>query len=118
MTPQEAIYDFIRRAENFAQIMANAGAPVKFHEFYRGEQDQNQAYARGASKARFGESAHNFAMGADYHFDRYGWAVPDQWWEFGDEVAKMVGLKSGLSFGDGNHLELPGWKSWKPYFLV
>jgi len=114
----DAIYDFIARATQFAELMAQAGAPVKFHDYYRDEATQNAYFARGASKARWGQSSHNFALGADYHFADHGWNVPKQWWQFGDTIARQVGLVSGIAYGDANHVELPGWRSWKPYFSV
>jgi len=114
----KAIETFIQRAELFAGIMAANGVPVRFHSYWRGEIEQNQAYERGSSKARYGESSHNFGLGADYHFDQYGWNVPKEWWAYGDKVAKYVGLTSGIDYGDANHIELPGWKKWRVHFLT
>ena len=118
MGPWDAINEFQKRAQLFAEIWSQVGYPIKFHEYYRGPEAQEDAFRRGASKARFGQSPHNFGLGADYHFVTYGWNVPKEFWEYGDSLARYVGLESGLSFGDANHLQLPGWKSWKPYFLV
>jgi len=115
---EAVIQAFIDRANLFAGIMADAGLPVRFHEYYRGEQAQNEAFARGASKARFGQSPHNFGLAADYHFDPHGWNVPKEWWQYGDRVARYIGLESGLDYGDANHIQLARWKQWKAYFLV
>lgn len=112
MTLADAQMDFLNRLEGFFQIMAWAGAPVKFHSYYRSPQEQNELYFAGKSKARAGQSAHNYGLAVDYHFDPQGWNVPKDWWEFGDQVARYVGLESGISWRDANHIQLRGWKQW------
>lgn len=118
MGAAEIIKDFQQRAQLFAEIWARVGYPIKFHSYYRGEIEQNTLFEKGSTKARFGQSAHNYGLGVDYHFEHYGWNVPKDFWAFGDEIARYVGLESGVSYGDANHIQLPGWKNWKPYFLV
>lgn len=110
--------EFQRRVQLFAELWAQTGYPIRFHSYYRGPQEQEQAYMRGASKARFGQSAHNYYLAVDYHFDKYGWNVPKEFWEYGDKLARYIGLESGISYGDANHIQLTGWKTWKAYFLV
>lgn len=111
----DAQQEFLRRVEAFWQIMGWAGAPVKFHSFYRSPQEQNELYQAGKSAARAYQSAHNFGLAADYHFDPQGWKVPEEWWQFGDQVARYVGLETGISWKDANHIQLPGWKLWKSF---
>lgn len=117
-TAYQIAVEFIRRVELFSNAWAAEGYPVRFYQYYRGPQEQEAAYNRGASKARFGQSAHNFYLAVDYFFDKYGWDVPKEFWEYGDQLAKQFGLASGLAYGDANHIEMQGWKQWKPYFLV
>lgn len=113
MTQNEAIQDFVRRAGWFAEIMAWAGAPIRWHSYFRSGQEQEELFRKGATKARAGQSAHNYGLAADYHFQDHGWNVPDSWWEYGDMVARYVGLTTGKSYGDANHIEYGGWKIWK-----
>lgn len=113
-----AIYDFAAKAGQFQQIWLQLGYPVKFYQYYRSGQEQEAAFARGASKARAGQSAHQYYLAADYMFDKYGWDVPKEYWEYGDQIAKYVGLESGISYGDANHIQYPGWKNWKPYLIA
>lgn len=117
-TALQVATEFAKRAQLFAQLWEAAGYPIRFHEYYRGPEAQEAAFQRGASKARFGQSAHNFYLAVDYHFDKYGWNVPKAFWEYGDELARMIGLETGILYGDANHLELSGWKTWKAYFLA
>lgn len=118
MGPLDAIKQFQERAQLFAQLWEQVGYPIKFHSYYRGPAEQETLYQKGASKARFGASAHNFGLGADYHFQKYGWEVPKAFWEYGDSLARYIGLETGITYGDANHIQLPGWKNWKSYFLV
>lgn len=113
MNLADAQTEFIRRLERFWQIMAQIGAPVEFHEFYRSPQRQNELYFQGKTKAKAGQSSHNWGLAVDYHFQGRGWSVPKDWWEVGDLVARYVGLESGISYQDANHIQMPGWKTWK-----
>jgi len=110
---EQAIRTFLERADLFAGIMYQYGVPVRFHSYLRGELEQNQLFEKGSTRARYGQSAHNYGLAADFHFDQYGWNVPKDWWEFADKVAKYVGLETGITYGDANHIQLPGWKRYK-----
>jgi uncharacterized protein YcbK (DUF882 family) len=103
---------FLSKLEQFWQIMAYIGAPVEFHEYYRSPQRQNELYFQGKTKAKGGQSSHNWGLAVDFHFERHGWNVPKDWWEMADMVARYVGLESGAGYQDANHIQLPGWKQW------
>lgn len=117
MGPIEIVEAFVLRVDLFSKDMESAGAPIVIHEWYRGPEQQETAYKKGASKARFGSSAHNYYLAVDYHFLHYGWKVPAAWWYYGDTIARQYGLVSGVNYGDGNHIELEGWKTWKSLFV-
>ena len=76
----EAQEKFIDGAVAIYQHLEAVGYPIRFHEYYRDREAQNRYYASGASKAKFGESPHNYGLAADYHWKDYGWDVPDSWW--------------------------------------
>lgn len=85
---------------------------------YRGEADQNRAFANGNSKARFGQSPHNYKMAVDFvHFQRM-WQLTRKEWEIigliGKEVARRKNIKitwgGDWRFWDPAHWELADWK--------
>lgn len=109
---------------------------------YRGPADQLAALERGDSRARFGQSPHNFrpALACDVvlhparvhvrpHIDDV--EVPDLWddesedalatWAALDHAAERVGLdrvsfmRRGVLVTDLPHLQLPGWRSLVPH---
>lgn len=112
-TLQRDIMEFINRAAYFYGIMAGLGYPVRFHTWLRTSADQDQVFSSGASKARAGQSPHQFGLALDYFHADHGYNVGDDFWTTGDVVATQVGLQSGLSWGDGNHLQYGEWRKWK-----
>jgi hypothetical protein len=109
------IGDFQMRAVEFANRMADAGGPIRFHSYYRGREEQEILFARKATKAHYGSSPHNYGLAIDFAFVPYGYSVPDSWWRFARDQAEAVGLVSGYSFSDAGHIEWKGWRSWIPY---
>lgn len=109
----DAQNEFLQRLSYFYYYMAYLGLPIKFHSYYRGGEEQNRLFAEKKTKARAGESSHNYGLAVDYHFQDGGWNVPKSYWQRGDMVARWVGLESGLGYDDANHIQLPGWKRWK-----
>lgn len=86
---------------------------------YRGEKDQNAAFASGVSKARFGESPHNYrpALAIDwFRLTHTGAEWKANW--FMDVIvpaARAAGLVSGADFPkfrDLPHVELKDWRSY------
>lgn len=102
--------------------LAALGVPVFAHCVIRERTDQELAYLRGNSKARFGQSAHNYGMAVDIIHAVKGWEIPRQSWEIighvGKEVAKAHGIKitwggDFTSLWDPAHWELEDWKAKK-----
>lgn len=108
----EAIKTFLERAEVFSYYMGNYVSPIKWVSFYRGMEEQYNLFLKGATKAKPGQSAHNYALALDYAFQTYGYNVPKEWWSFGDYIARSVGLETGIAYDDAGHIQLPGWKLW------
>lgn len=80
----------------------------------RGQVEQEACFSRGTSKARYGESAHNYNMAVDIFQLRDGIAVWNQTWF--NEVLKNLPLefewygKPGSRFFELPHVEVKGWK--------
>lgn len=104
---------FVDSAILFADIMAQVGLPIKFHEYMRPPERQNELYSLGRTRARAWESPHQYGLAADFSFDPYGYDVPFSWWQYADKLASHLGIQSGISYGDANHIQLPGWQQWK-----
>lgn len=84
---------------------------------HRGEEEQNIAFLRGKSKAKYGESKHNLTPSKAFDFAPYpvDWSKKDyRWWylvALFQDTAKDMGLniKSGAffkGFEDIGHIEL------------
>lgn len=86
---------------------------------YRGEADQNRAFDLGHSKARFGQSPHNFkpALAIDwFRLTQAGGAAFDRPWYIATlmPAVRAAGLVSGgdfRSFKDFPHVEVKDWKA-------
>lgn len=86
---------------------------------YRGKEAQDSAFARGTSKARFGQSAHNFKMAVDFVHIHRMWNLSRKEWEIigliGKEVARRRNIRitwggDFKSLWDPAHWELADWK--------
>ncbi len=68
------------------------------------------------TKAKPGQSAHNFGLAADLAPMKDGkiwWSAPDSVWQAMADTAVKLGLTAGFyfkSFKDMPHVELPAWK--------
>jgi hypothetical protein len=86
---------------------------------YRNEADQNRAFELGHSKARFGQSPHNFKPSLAIDFFRLtqaGGAAFDRPWYIAVlmPAVRAAGLVSGgdfRSFRDYPHVEVKDWKT-------
>ena len=84
---------------------------------------QNAIYAQGRSapgkvctKAKGGQSAHNFGLAVDLVPIKDGdlwWEAPKSLWQQAADLAKTMGLVPGFYFNslfDPDHFEAPDWK--------
>ena len=83
----------------------------------RGKADQEDAFKRGASKAKYGESAHNFGLAIDlFKIDANGkaeWSIKFYREVINPAVKMSCLLEHGLDwkkFVDAPHVELKNWK--------
>lgn len=100
-------------------IAQNAGIPFDITDGWRGEAEQQRAYADGNSKAQFGQSAHNYALAFDVlplkpdgTFMDYSEVTEDMWAQLG-QIGTNLGLKWGGEFHsitDKPHFEISNWQ--------
>lgn len=110
--------DMTRFQTAFIKELKARGMPFFVHALYRNKADQDRMYRNAVSKAKWGQSAHNFGMAADIvHFGRY-WDLTRKEWEviglIGKEVARRTNIKiewgGDWSFYDPAHWELADWR--------
>lgn len=99
--------------------------PLKCYNIYRGEKEQNEAFNKGHSKARWGQSPHNFGLATDLIHATVGWGdnvtFPEEAWEAISVIAKEIARRQDLpvvwggdwKFWDPAHYELRDWKQAK-----
>jgi len=110
--------DLIAFQRAFIAEMQRRGLPFFAHTIWRDEVTQNRLYREGRTRARFGQSAHNYGMAVDIvHFGRY-WDLTEKEWAviglIGKEVARKRNIKvtwgGDWSFYDPAHWELADWR--------
>ncbi|MFU0507250.1 M15 family metallopeptidase [Pseudaminobacter sp. NGMCC 1.201702] len=95
------------------------GIPLFAHCVVRGSLEQNRLFKAGRSKARAGESPHNYGAAVDLIHGTKAWALsPKQWavlGHLGKEVAAQAGIDviwgGDWKFWDPAHWELANWRS-------
>lgn len=110
-------FDFLCPKHRAAfESLARAVRPHGLHVFetYRSITEQNAAFARGASKARGGQSPHQFGMAVDFvpRVGTNGWYWPPasaSEWAILRREAHKLGLRNSLNW-DRPHVECPCWK--------
>lgn len=94
------------------------GVPMFTHCLLRSDVDQTALYARGLSKARAGESPHNYGLAADIVHGTKAWDLTRKQWDLvghiGNEVARQIGVEfewgGDWKFYDPAHWELANWR--------
>lgn len=106
------------------------GVPLFAHCFVRSDADQNSLFVRGLSKARAGESPHNYGLAVDVVHGTKAWDLTRKQWEIighvGKEVAAQLGVKvewgGDWRFYDPAHWELANWRdigaTWREPLVV
>lgn len=105
----------------FRKRMRDLGVPMFTHCVWRTHEAQAEMLAKGVSKAKPGESAHNYGCAIDFVHSLKAWQLNDQQWEalghIGKEVASSLGVKvewgGDWKFYDPAHWELVGWRDVK-----
>lgn len=109
------ILDFAR---SLLKDCRSRGWPMFAHQYLRGQKEQNNLFAAGYTRARWGQSPHNFGMAVDIvHYGKYWNLTPKEWaviGMLGKEVARRRNIKitwgGDWKFYDPAHWELADWK--------
>ena len=99
--------------------------PFVISEIKRTGERQDQLYALGRSKAKSGQSPHQYSLAVDLISFTKGWDLtPAQWavvGTIGKEAARRANVSvewgGDWSFYDPAHWQIKDWKSWKDFFL-
>lgn len=102
----------------FLRRLTKLGIPMFTHACVRGADEQDGLFVRGHSKARAGQSPHNYGAAIDVIHSLKGWNLTRKQWDLlghvGKETAKSMGLKlvwgGDWSFYDPAHWELENWR--------
>lgn len=108
----------------FVKRLAKLGIPMFAHEAVRSMEDQTAAFVRGVSKAKAGESPHNFGMAMDIVHGRFAWSLPKKGWDLIGHTGKELSAQRGFGvqwggdwhFYDPAHWEIIGWRDLKGSF--
>ena len=112
---QPEILDFEKRLVKRAYKL---GIPLFAHCVNRGSAEQNKLFREGRSKARAGESPHNYGAAVDLIHGTKAWNLSTKQWlilgHLGKELAAQSGLKvtwgGDWKFYDPAHWELTNWR--------
>lgn len=94
------------------------GVPLFAHCFVRSDAEQSALFQRGLTKARAGESPHNYGLAVDIVHGTKAWDLSHRQWEVvghvGKEVAAQLGVKvewgGDWRFYDPAHWEIANWR--------
>lgn len=94
------------------------GVPLFAHCFVRSDAEQSALFQRGLTKARAGESPHNYGLAVDIVHGTKAWDLSHKQWEVvghvGKEVAAQLGVKvewgGDWRFYDPAHWEIANWR--------
>lgn len=108
----------------FIKRMAKAGVPMFASEFVRTRERQNDLYALGNTRARAGQSPHQYGLAVDIVHSVKGWDMDRKAWALcahvGRELATQYGFKmewgGDWKFYDPAHWQLIDWKNQKENF--
>lgn len=108
----------------FRRRMAALGVPMFAHCVVRSLEQQAKEFAEGDSKAKPGQSAHNFGCAVDFVHGTKAWSLTAQQWALVGHVGHEVALSLGLAVvwggndGPGDtfawdpaHWELADWRT-------
>lgn len=113
---QPAILEFERK---LVKRLHKLGVPVFAHCVNRGSAEQNRLFREGRSKARAGESPHNYGAAADIVHGTMAWGLTRKQWAIIGHVGKELAASLGIDvtwggdwkFYDPAHWELTDWRA-------
>lgn len=121
-TPIEGMHpEMAKFGQKLTKELAARGYPFFVFEYYRDPIRQDRLFNQGVSKARGGQSPHNYGLACDLvHATRY-WDLTRREWAvvgaIGKEVARRMKLKiewgGDWNFYDPAHWQMAGWKKYR-----
>lgn len=112
----------------FVKRMAKLGVPVFASEVIRSPERQNELFKQGNSRAKGGQSPHQYGCAVDIVHSTMGWNMEPKAWSLMGHVGNEIIAQRGLgiqsfawggdwSFYDPAHWQLADWKAAKGGFL-
>lgn len=109
----------VKFARAFIETAHAHKIPLRVFCGYRSPEQQLVYYQRGTSKARPGQSPHNYGLAVDIIHVTEAWNLTNEQWKLmgvlGFEVARRQNLKlewgGDWEFYDPAHWEIKGWKA-------
>lgn len=111
--------DILEFETTLVRRMRKLGVPLFAHCVVRGEHEQNAVFVAGNSRAKWGESPHNYGCAVDLIHGTRAWSIPRKAWETIGHVGKEVSVAKGIpvtwggdfkGFWDPAHWELKNWR--------
>lgn len=114
-----AQFEILQFERAFVRRAFKLGVPIFAHAVYRSASEQNSAFVRGVSKAKAGQSPHNFGCAVDLVHGTKAWDLTAKQWailgHLGKEIAAQAGIKitwgGDWKFYDPAHWELSDWRT-------
>lgn len=115
---QDAHPDILLFEKLLVRRMKALDVPMWASCVWRSMDDQSSAWVRGVTKAKAGESAHNWGCAVDIVHGTKGWDLSKAQWDIVAHVGKELAIQNGLKlvwggdwkFWDPAHWELAEWK--------
>lgn len=107
----------------FQKQAAQQGIPLRVHSGYRTHEQQQVLFERKVTKAKPGQSPHNFGLAVDIIHTKLAWEgmTPEGWailGAMGQEIARKQNLKltwgGEWSFYDPAHWQIEKWRDTVP----
>ncbi|MER9486828.1 M15 family metallopeptidase [Mesorhizobium sp. M0563] len=113
--------DILEFEKRLVTRMRKQDVPLYCHCCVRSMDDQNAAFVQGHSKAKAGQSAHNYGMAIDVIHSVHGWNLQRLSWALLGHIGQEISVQSGIEitwggewkFYDPAHWELTSWRTLK-----
>lgn len=116
--------DVVKFEKLMVRRLAALGVPMFAHCVVRTAKAQTEAYVKGHSKAKPGQSPHQYGCAVDLIHARKGWELTARQWKLIGHIGKEIVASAGLdivslawggdwSFYDPAHWEVRGWQQLK-----
>lgn len=112
--------DILEFGKRLVTRMRKQGVPLFILNCVRGEAAQNEYFKTGMSRAKYGQSAHNYGMAVDIIHGRKGYELDRKSWDLLGHIGKEISVQAGIpitwggdfrSLYDPAHWELKEWRT-------